>query len=168
MLKNSPAWSAYLLPQCWDTIAGTITESGAGVTGLQAGDMVAICPLLNCRARGIEPECQACRQGLSCCENFAEGKLPPGTALDVCVGTSGGYSEYMIAHKSQVFKIPQGMSPETAALIEPFAIALESVLCNRPQKNEQVLVIGGGVIGNMVIHAIRALDIPCKITSAVS
>ena len=170
MLKNSPAWSAYTsVPSVLGhEIAGTIVEAGAGVPGLQAGDLVAVCPVLNCRVRGIEPECQACQSGLSCCENFAEGKLPPGTALDVCAGTLGGYSEYIIAHRSQVYKIPQGISPETAALIEPFAIALEAVLSNRPQKDEQVLVIGGGVIGNMVILAIRALDIPCKITTAVS
>jgi threonine dehydrogenase-like Zn-dependent dehydrogenase len=64
--------------------------------------------------------------------------------------------------------MPQGVGPETAALIEPFAIALAAVLSNKPGKDQQVLVIGGGVIGNMVIHAIRALDIPCKITAAVS
>ena len=170
MLKNSPAWSAYTsFPSVLGhEIAGTIAEAGAGVPGLQAGDLVTVCPLLNCKVRGIEPECQACRQGLSCCENFAEGKLPPGTALDVCKGTLGGYGEYIIAHKSQVYKVPPGMSPETTALIEPFAIALEAVLSNKPGKDEQVLVIGGGVIGNMVIHAIRALDIPCQITAAVS
>ena len=170
ILKNSPAWSAYTsFPSVLGhEIAGTIAEAGAGVTGLQAGDLVTVCPLLNCKARGIEPGCQACRRGLSCCENFAEGKLPPGTALDVCAGTSGGYGEYIVAHKSQVYKIPRGISPEAAALIEPFAIALEAVLSNKPEKDEQVLVIGGGVIGNMVIHAIRALDIPCKITTAVS
>jgi len=170
MLKNSPAWSAYTsFPSVLGhEIAGTIAEAGAGVPGLQAGDLVTVCPVLNCKVRGIEPECKACRQGLSCCENFAEGKLPPGTALDVCVGTLGGYSEYIIAHKSQVYKIPQGISPETAALVEPFAIALEAVLSNKPEKDEQELVIGGGVIGNMIIQAIRALDIPCKITAAVS
>ena len=170
MLKNSPAWSAYTsFPSVLGhEIAGTVTEIGAGVTGLQAGDLVAVCPVLNCKVRGIEPECSACRQGLSCCENFAEGKLPPGTALDVCSGTLGGYSEYIVAHRSQVYKIPSGTSPETVALVEPFAIALESVLSNKPENNEQVLVIGGGVIGNMVIHAIRALGIPCSITAAVS
>ena len=170
MLKNSPAWSAYTsFPSVLGhEIAGTIAEAGAGVPGLQAGDLVTVCPVLNCEVRGIEPECQACRQGLSCCENFAEGKLPPGTALDVCKGTLGGYGEYIIAHKSQVYKVPPGMSTETTALIEPFAIALEAVLSNKPEKDEKVLVIGGGVIGNMVIHAIRALDISCKITAAVS
>ena len=170
MLKNSPAWSAYTsFPSVLGhEIAGTIAEAGAGVPGLQAGDLVAVCPLLNCRVRGIEPECQACRQGLSCCENFAEGKLPPGTALDVCRGTLGGYSEYIIAHKSQVFKMPAGMSAQDAALVEPFSIALETVLSNLPQKGEQVLVIGGGVIGTLIVQAIRALDIPCEITVAVS
>lgn len=170
MLKNSPAWSAYTsFPSVLGhEIAGTIAEVGAGVAGLQPGDLVAVCPLLNCKVRGIEPECRACEQGLSCCENFAEGKLPPGTAMDVCAGTLGGFSEYVVAHKSQVFKVPQGVSIEAAALVEPFAIALEAVLSNRPQDGEQVLVIGGGVIGNMVIHAIRALDIACKITAAVS
>lgn len=170
LLKNSPAWSAYTsFPSVLGhEIAGEIVESGAAVRDLQAGDHVAVCPVLNCKVRGIEPECPACRQGLASCENFAEGKLPPGAALDVCVGTLGGYAEYIIAHRSQVFKLPPGVSPETAALIEPFAIALEAVLSNRPQKDERVLIIGGGVIGNMVIRAIRALDIPCNITAAVS
>ena len=170
MLKNSPAWSAYTsFPSVLGhEIAGIVAEAGAGVSGLQAGDLVTVCPVLNCKVRGVEPECQACRQGLSCCENFAEGNLPPGMAIDLCVETLGGYCEYIVAHKSQVYKIPPGISPETVALIEPFAIALEAVLSNKPQKGEQVLVIGGGVIGNMIIRALRALDIPCKITAAVS
>ena len=68
ILKNSPAWSAYTsFPSVLGhEIAGTIAEAGAGVTGLQAGDLVTVCPLLNCKARGIEPGCQACRRGLSC------------------------------------------------------------------------------------------------------
>ena len=170
LLHNSAAWSAYTsFPSVLGhEISGTVLETGNAVEGLKKGDLVAVCPLLNCKTRGIEPECSACRHGLSCCENFSEGKLPPGTALDTCLGTLGGYGEYLVTHKSQVFKVPDGISPETAALIEPFSIALESVLSNIPQKDEQVLVIGGGVIGNMVIQAIRALDIPCKITALVS
>jgi threonine dehydrogenase-like Zn-dependent dehydrogenase len=53
-------------------------------------------------------------------------------------------------------------------MIEPFSIALEAVLSNVPQKDEQVLVIGGGVIGNMTIKAIHSLEIPCKVTALVS
>jgi threonine dehydrogenase-like Zn-dependent dehydrogenase len=64
--------------------------------------------------------------------------------------------------------MPAGLSAQYAALIEPFSIALEAVLSNLPQQGEKVLVIGGGVIGTMIVQAIRALDIPCEITVAVS
>jgi len=170
LLRNSPAWTPYTsFPAVpGHEIAGTIVEAGAGVGNLHQGDLVAVCPVLSCAPRGIEPVCDACRKGLSSCENFSEGKLPPGQAVDLCTSTTGGYSEYIIAHKSQVYKIPAGMSAQDAALIEPFSIALEAVLSNLPQRGEQVLVLGGGVIGTMIVQAIRALDIPCEITAAVS
>jgi len=170
LLRNSPAWTPYTsFPAVpGHEIGGTIVEAGAGVENLHAGDLVAVCPVLNCATRGIEPACDACQKGLSSCENFAEGKLPPGQAIDLCTSTLGGYSEYIVAHKSQVFKIPAGWSAQDAALVEPFSIALEAVLSNLPQQGEQVLVIGGGVIGTMIVQAIRALDIPCEITVAVS
>lgn len=170
ILHNSAAWSPYTsFPSVLGhEIAGRVVEAGHGVSGLKPGDMAAVCPLLNCRARGIEPGCRACSEGLSSCENFAEGGLDPGTALDVCRSTLGGYGEFIVAHRSQLFMVPASMSPESAALVEPFSIALEAVLSNRPQDGENVLVIGGGVIGNMIIRAIRALDIRCKIGAAVS
>jgi len=170
LLRNSPAWTPYTsFPATpGHEIGGVIVDAGSGVNNLKAGDLVAVCPVLNCATRGIEPVCDACRNGLSSCENFAEGQLPPGQAVDLCNSTLGGYSEYIIAHKSQVFKMPEGMSAQDAALIEPFSIALEAVLSNLPQHGEQVLVIGGGVIGTLIVRAIRALDIPCEITVVVS
>ncbi len=170
LLKVSPAWTPYTsFPAVpGHEICGTIVEVGADVAGFEKGDLVAVCPVLNCVTRGIEPVCDACSKGLSSCENFAEGKFPPGQAIDLCVATMGGYCEYIIAHKSQVFKIPAGMSVLEAALVEPFAIALEAVFTNMPRKGEQVLVIGGGVIGTMIMHSIRALEIPCEMTAAVS
>ncbi len=170
LLNVSPAWSPYSSGPAvpGHEIAGTIVEVGTGVEGLRLGELVAVCPVLNCKARDIEPECDACKSGLATCENFAEGSLLPGMAVDNCASTVGGYGEYIIAHKSQIFKVPPGTAPETVALIEPFSIALEAVLANRPAEGDHVLVIGGGVIGTMIICAIRALDIPCKITSAVS
>ena len=47
---------------------------------------------------------------------------------------------------------------------EPLAVALQAVLDNRPADSEKVLIIGGGVIGAMIIKAIRGLDIYCHIT----
>jgi (R,R)-butanediol dehydrogenase/meso-butanediol dehydrogenase/diacetyl reductase len=170
LLRNSPAWTPYTsFPAVpGHEVAGIIVETGSGINDLHVDDLVAVCPVLNCATRGIEPVCDACRKGLSSCEKFAEGKLPPGQAIDLCTSTRGGYSPYIVAHKSQVYKIPAGMSAQDAALVEPFSIALEAVLSNLPQRGEQVLVIGGGVIGTMIVQAIRALEITCEITVAVS
>jgi len=170
LLRNSPAWTPYTsFPAVLGhEIAGHIVEAGNNINDLHAGDLVAVCPVLNCTTRGIEPVCNACSIGLSSCENFAEGMLPPGQAVDLCNSTIGGYGEYIIAHKSQVYKISAGMSAQDAALVEPFSIALEAVLSNLPKEGEKVLIIGGGVIGTMIVHAIRALNIPCEITVVVS
>ena len=51
-------------------------------------------------------------------------------------------------------------------MIEPLAVTLQAVLDNRPTADDRVLIIGGGVIGNLIVQAIRALDISCSITVA--
>jgi threonine dehydrogenase-like Zn-dependent dehydrogenase len=71
-----------------------------------------------------------------------------------------------VAHKSQVYRLPRDMSAEEGALIEPLSVALAGVLDNRPQKGDQVLVIGGGVIGMMVVMCLRALGPDCGVTVA--
>ncbi|MRR07881.1 MAG: hypothetical protein EG828_13295, partial [Deltaproteobacteria bacterium] len=84
--------------------------------------------------------------------------------FDLCRFTSiifrdvgGGFAEYMVVHKSQVFRIPAGVSDESAVLTEPLAVGIQAVLNNRPEESDHVLVIGGGVIGAMVVKAIRGL-----------
>jgi len=58
------------------------------------------------------------------------------------------------------------MSVETGAMMEPLGVTLQAVLDNRPTADDQVLVIGGGVIGNLIVQSIRAFGIPCAITVA--
>ena len=49
-------------------------------------------------------------------------------------------------------------------MTEPVAVALQTIFDNMPQADEKVLVIGGGVIGNLIIQAIRALVPGCSIS----
>ena len=51
-------------------------------------------------------------------------------------------------------------------MIEPFAVTLQAVYDNTPDRDDQVLIIGGGVIGNLLVQSIRALGIDCSITVA--
>jgi len=146
-------------------VCGEIVETGPDVHGFNIGDIVTVVPMLNCTVRGIFPECRACQEGKpGNCENVASGSLAPGMFIGVCRDAGGGFAEYMVAHKSQIFRIPEGVSVKSAALVEPFAVALQAVLDNRPRDVEKILVIGGGVIGSMIVKAIRGLGIRCHIT----
>ena len=129
--------------------------------------MVTLSPGLTCVPRGIDPMCPSCRAGRpGSCENTAKGRLSPGMFTGICKDINGGFASYLVVHQSQVFKLAPGMTPETGAMIEPMGVTIQAVLDNRPTADDQVLIIGGGVIGNLLVQAIRALDISCSITVA--
>ena len=168
-LKESASASPFTSFPCviGHEICGRIVETGPAVTEVSAGDIVTVAPALNCAVRQIDPPCPACRQGMVAnCENYAAGNLAPGMITGLCSDTGGGFAPYFAAHKSQVFKLPEDVAPEAGALIEPLTVGLQSVFSNPPQKKEKVLIIGGGVIGTMVLKAIRGLDLDCHVTLA--
>ncbi len=168
-LRDSPTATPFTSFPCTigHEVCGEVAEVGTSVNGFQKGDLVTVAPQLSCVTRGIEPLCRSCQQGrIANCENMAEGKLSPGLIIGICRDIGGGFAPYMVAHKSQVFKLPQGMSPKEGAMIEPFAVTLQAVYDNTPDRDDQVLIIGGGVIGNLLVQSIRALGIDCSITVA--
>jgi threonine dehydrogenase-like Zn-dependent dehydrogenase len=168
-LKESPTASPFTSFPCviGHEICGRIASVGSHVNRVQPGDVVTVSPALNCATRQIEPACPACNQGMVAnCENYAAGKLAPGMITGLCTDTGGGFAPYFVAHKSQVFKLPEAATPEEGVLIEPLTVGLQAVYSNLPQKGEKVLIIGSGVIGTMVLKAIRALDSDCRVVVA--
>jgi len=167
LLRDSPSASPFTSFPCvlGHEVSGSITETGAAVAGLQTGDPVTVAPNLSCAAREIQPPCQACQSGrVGNCENFAEGRFAPGMFNGICRDINGGFAPFMVAHQSQVFKLPEGISPEAGAMIEPLAVALQAVYDNLPEDTDHVLVVGAGVIGTLVVQSIRALGCECRIT----
>ena len=77
---------------------------------------------------------------------------------------NGGFAPIIIAHKSQLFNVPDSLSIESAVMTEPGAVALQSIFDNMPEDGTKVLVIGGGVIGNLLVQSIRALVPDCHIS----
>lgn len=168
-LKESASASPFTSFPCviGHEICGQVTETGSAVTEINAGDMVTVAPALNCAVREIYPPCSACRQGMVAnCENYAAGNLAPGMITGLCRDTGGGFAPYFVAHKSQIFKLPEDTDTETGVLIEPLTVGLQSVFGNLPRDKEKVLIIGGGVIGTMVLKAIRGLGLDCHVTLA--
>ena len=157
---------SHLFPACRDTSFAARSWKPAGkLTIAKPAIWLPSIPALNCHTRAIKPVCRSCAAGTTAnCENFAEGAFSPGMFIGICKDINGGFAEYVVAHKSQVYLVPAGVSPESAALVEPLAVGLQAVLDNRPENTDKVLVIGGGVIGAMVVKCMRALDSGCDIT----
>jgi len=169
LLRDSPAVTPFASFPCTmgHELCGEIVEVGSSVEGIKVGDVVTVAPYLSCATRGIEPVCRSCQMGRpSHCENFAEGSLSPGIITGACRDVGGGFAPYLVAHKDQVFKLPLEISPKEGAMIEPVAVALQAVIDNMPGEDDKVLVIGGGVIGNLIVQAIRAFDMGCNIAVA--
>jgi (R,R)-butanediol dehydrogenase / meso-butanediol dehydrogenase / diacetyl reductase len=146
-------------------VLGEVVQAGSAVKALAPGDRVTVNPGLTCEPRGITPPCPSCAAGRpGSCERYADGGFAPGMFAGLCRDVGGGFAEFMVAHESQVYRVPDGVSDESAALTEPLAVAVQAVLDNQPAEGEQVLVIGGGVIGSMIVKAIRGLGLGCGIT----
>ncbi|MGO8879041.1 MAG: zinc-dependent alcohol dehydrogenase [Desulfomonilaceae bacterium] len=144
---------------------GEILETGKKVELFKPGDRVVINPTLSCEARGISSPCQSCMAGRPAnCEKFAQGDLPPGMFIGITNQLNGGFAPIVIAHKSQLFNVPDSLSIESAVMTEPGAVALQSIFDNMPEAGEKILVIGGGVIGNLLVQSVRALVPDCHIS----
>ncbi|GEN45067.1 zinc-dependent alcohol dehydrogenase [Alkalibacillus haloalkaliphilus] len=170
LLNDSPATSPFAsFPfTIGHEIVGEIEQIGEGVTDVEVGDRVVIDPVLSCEPRGIQNKCPQCKKGnFSLCIHKTEGDVSPGLLIGACRDTGGGWSTHVVAHKSQVFRLPNEVSDLNGVMVEPFSCALHSVMRNPPKDDDTVLIIGGGVIGIAVIAAIRALDIKCNVIALV-
>jgi len=140
-----------------------VDEVGPAVDKSWVGRRVCVDPTLCCSVRGIDPPCRRCASGqYGACENFAaNGKgtagLPPGTSIGYCGGVGGAFSEYFIAHESQLCPVPDELLDEQAILTDPVACSLHAVLRVDLSEAEQVLVYGAGVLGLGVVASLRAV-----------
>lgn len=123
--------------------AGIIAELGSGVTGWQRGDRVTFDSTIYCG------ECEFCRLGLV---NLCEQRRVLGVA---CAEYSqpGAFAEYVAVPARILYRLPEALPFEHAALIEPFTIAFHAVQRSPVQLNETAVVVGCGMIGLAIIQA---------------
>jgi L-gulonate 5-dehydrogenase len=123
-------------------MAGVVSQIGSDVDTVKVGDRVCIDPVLNCG------ECDACRRGHpNVCSNLQV----------MGVHTDGGFASQHIVPSENVYRIPDSLSWEAAAMVEPFSIG--SNICQRTQigTGDRVLIVGSGVIGNTVLMTAKML-----------
>ena len=141
-------------------VVSDVVEVGPGVTRFRPGGRVAMMSRFsnpNCFIKEITPVCRFCAQGqVRLCENAS---VQQGAA-----GEGGGWGDTYTAHEAEIFPVPEGLTDDQAALLEPSAVALHGVLRRPPQPGDQVLVIGAGIIGLLAAQAVKAAQPDCRLT----
>jgi threonine dehydrogenase-like Zn-dependent dehydrogenase len=130
------------------------------VGDLPDGSRAVLIPVLSCVTRGIAPVCPACAAGrTNRCGRIAYGHLSPGLQTGYCSDTSGGWSQELVAHPSQLLAVPDALTDEQAVMVEPTACAVHAaraVLGGAAEAPGRVAVIGTGTLGLLTIAALRA------------
>ena len=156
--ENSPYFSPITSPPfvLGHEVVGVVTEENGDFA---VGERVVLEPALGCEVRGIEPPCPYCAAGRhALCVNVAKGDIAPGIQTGFCHDTGGGWSEgTLVAHPSQLHRVPEEVPDEAAVAIEPLACAVHAALKTNPQEEETALVIGAGSVGLFVVAALRQL-----------
>ena len=122
--------------------AGIIDRVGEGVSEDYIGKHAAIIPLVPCF------ECEQCKRGYySACHSYS------------FIGSrqSGGFAEFVDLPEKNVIVIPDNLSFEYAALIEPSTVARHMLSLGNFQKGETAVVLGAGSIGLMLVQWLRIL-----------
>ncbi|WP_328821850.1 alcohol dehydrogenase catalytic domain-containing protein [Nesterenkonia haasae] len=122
--------------------SGTVIEMGEGVSDVEVGDRVAVCPTYSCR------ECAACRTGLSnaCAVRGLHGMHSHG----------GGIAEYTTVPAYMLHHLPDNVDLRMGALVQPLAVSWHGVKLAKPQPGDCALVVGAGPVGIGVWFALRA------------
>ncbi|MDB4968550.1 MAG: Alcohol dehydrogenase GroES domain protein [Myxococcales bacterium] len=174
LLKMSPALSPFssFPAVLGHEIFGRLSEVGgdARAAGFKEGDRVVVNPAFGCRVRGLAPPCASCASGHpATCHHAGEsaGGLAPGFTIGYHRDLPGGFSDVVAAHTTQLHRVPDSVPDTRAVLTEPISIGLHGVLHRPPRDDEEVLIIGGGMIAYSVLAALRLSGRRCRVTQLV-
>jgi L-iditol 2-dehydrogenase len=122
--------------------SGIIDQVGEDVSESYIGRHAAIIPLVPCF------ECEQCRRGYySACHSYS------------FIGSrqAGGFAEYVDLPERNAFLLPDELSFEHAALIEPSTVARHMLALGDFKSGQTGVVLGAGSIGLMIVQWLRIL-----------
>jgi L-iditol 2-dehydrogenase len=126
--------------------SGIIAEAGNAVKKWTVGDRVTFDSTIYCG------RCNFCQAGeINLCDNRR--------VLGVSCGEyrqHGAFAEFVAVPEHILYRLPNGVSFEHAALVEPFAIALHAIRRVSVGPEDTVVVVGAGMIGLALVQALRA------------
>jgi L-iditol 2-dehydrogenase len=114
-------------------VAGTVASIGADVQGIEPGTAV------------------ACNMWRYCgrCSNCHAGRAGGCTSKQV---SASGFAEYAVYRPEQLYPLPRNVSLKQATLADPLATCLHAAELAALRPGEDVLVIGGGALGLLMVQ----------------
>lgn len=123
-------------------VSGLIEKIGEGTTGFTIGQKVTVQPQVVCG------ECYPCRHGkYNLCEKLKVMGFQ----------TTGMASQYFAVDAKRVTALPETISLEEGALIEPLAVAVHAVGCAGDVNGKSICVLGAGPIGILTAQVAKGL-----------
>lgn len=121
---------------------GTIVAVGADIDDARVGERVSIEPQHPCRV------CEFCRSGrYNLCPRIAFYATPP---------IDGAFAEYVAIQGDFAYTVPDSVSDDAAALMEPLSVAIAAVQKAGVRPGSRVLITGAGPIGIVTAQTARA------------
>jgi L-iditol 2-dehydrogenase len=122
--------------------SGVIASVGSSVNQFKVGDRVAVEPGVTCG------HCEACKEGrYNLCPDVQFLATPP---------VDGAFVQYIKMRQDFVFSIPDSLSFEDAALIEPFSVGIHAANRTNLQPGSTIAIMGMGPVGLMAVAAAKA------------
>ena len=121
---------------------GEIVAVGEGVDAARVGTRVAVEPQTPCR------RCEYCKRGAY--------HLCPDVEFYGAWPVDGSFSEYTLVDDDFAHAIPESMTDEQAALVEPVSVAVHAARKGGVTVGDRVMVTGAGPIGVLTAQVARA------------
>ncbi|RCW41102.1 L-iditol 2-dehydrogenase [Paenibacillus prosopidis] len=122
--------------------SGDIAAIGSNVQRFQVGDRVAVEPGVTCG------RCDACKEGrYNLCPDVEFLATPP---------FDGAFVQYIKIREDFVFSIPDHLTYEEAALVEPFSVGIHAAARTGLQPGSTIAIMGMGPVGLMAVAAAKA------------
>ena len=125
--------------------SGVIDSTGAGVTRWKPGERVTFDSMISCG------HCRFCRRGAP---NLCDERRVLGVSCED-YRRHGAFAEFVSVPEHIVYKIPDNLPFDEAALVEPVSVAVHAVNRTPVQLADTAVVIGAGMIGLLTIQALR-------------
>lgn len=131
--------------------SGIVTALGRGVTELQVGDRVAIEPAKPCM------QCEYCAAGkYNVCPGIPFFGTPP---------TDGCLRDYITWPESLALKVPDSLSFDEIAMLEPFAVGAYAAELADMNPDDTVVILGAGAIGLSTLQSAKMMGVKRVIVS---